>query len=71
MELFILETERLRLRPLTLKDAEHLHHLYDTDPEVWKFDPGYARSLDERIELIEHLYSAISNLWFWVLRYRT
>lgn len=53
MELPILETERLRLRPLTLEDAKHLHQLFDTDPEVWKFDPGYAYSLDERIELIE------------------
>jgi len=54
MELFTLETKRLRLRPLTLEDAEHLHQLCDTDPEVWKFDPGYGCSLDERIELIEH-----------------
>jgi ribosomal-protein-alanine N-acetyltransferase len=53
MELFVLETERLRLRPLTVEDAEQLHQLCDTDPEVWKFDPGYAPSFDERINLIE------------------
>ena len=53
MELFVLETERLKLRPLTLDDAEQLHQLCDTDPEVWKFDPGYAPSFDKRIKLIE------------------
>jgi RimJ/RimL family protein N-acetyltransferase len=42
------------LRPLALEDAETLHKVFDNDPEVWKFDPGYARALDERIELIEH-----------------
>jgi [ribosomal protein S5]-alanine N-acetyltransferase len=53
MDLFVLETERLKLRPLTLDDAELLHQLCDMDPEVWKFDPGYARALNERIELID------------------
>jgi [ribosomal protein S5]-alanine N-acetyltransferase len=52
MDLFALETERLRLRPLTLDDAEPLYQLCDIDPEVWKFDPGYARSLDQRTEII-------------------
>ena len=36
MELFVLETERLRLRPLTLDDAEQLHQLFDIEPDVWK-----------------------------------
>jgi [ribosomal protein S5]-alanine N-acetyltransferase len=53
MELFVLETQRLRLRPLTLDDAEQLHQLCDVEPEVWKFDPGYAPSFDERIKLIK------------------
>lgn len=53
MKLFTLETERLRLRPLTLDDAEQLHQLFDTDPEVWQFDPGYARSFDERVKCVE------------------
>lgn len=54
MEPFILETERLKLRPLRLEDAAYLSDLFDADPEVWRFDPGYAYSLDERIEVIEH-----------------
>jgi RimJ/RimL family protein N-acetyltransferase len=53
LKLFTLETERLRLRPLTLDDAEKLHQLCDVNPEVWKFDPGYAPSFDKRVELIE------------------
>ncbi len=52
LELFILKTDQLKLRPLTLGDTEHLHQLFDTDPEVWKFDPGYACLLDEHITLI-------------------
>jgi RimJ/RimL family protein N-acetyltransferase len=53
MELFTLETERLRLRPLTMEDVEPLHQLLDIEPDVWKFAPGYARSLEERIECVE------------------
>lgn len=53
MELFVLKTERLRLRPLTFDDAEQLHQLFDIEPDVWKFDPGYERSFHERIKLIE------------------
>ena len=52
MKLFVLETERLRLRPLTLDDAEELHQLCDIDPEVWQFDPGHEPSLDERTKLV-------------------
>ena len=52
MKLFMLETERLRLRPLTLADAEELHRICDIDPEVWQFDPGHERSLDERTKII-------------------
>ncbi|BAZ26466.1 putative acetyltransferase [Kalymmatonema gypsitolerans NIES-4073] len=51
--MFTLETERLRLRPLTIKDAKELHQLLDVDPEVWRFDPGYARSFEERVECIK------------------
>lgn len=53
MKLFTLETERLRLRPLTLDDTKPLHQLFDINPDIWKFDPGYARSFDERFKLIK------------------
>jgi hypothetical protein len=40
MEPFILETERLKFRPLRLEDGVYLSDLFDADPEVWRFDPG-------------------------------
>ena len=48
----ILETKRLRLRPYSEEDAQELHRLLDRDPDVWRFDPGYSRSFEERIERI-------------------
>lgn len=64
MELFVLETERLMLRPLTLNDVEQLHQLLDIDPDVWKFDPGYERSFDERVKLIERRIQQYQNYGF-------
>ncbi|GLQ56089.1 GNAT family N-acetyltransferase [Devosia nitrariae] len=46
------ETERLMMRPYVVEDAEIVHAKLDTDPEVWRFDPGRERSLDERREVI-------------------
>lgn len=51
--MFTLETERLWLRPLRIADAHDLHHLLDTVPEVYRFDPGYARSFAERVQCVE------------------
>ncbi|MDX2264716.1 MAG: GNAT family N-acetyltransferase [Hyphomicrobiales bacterium] len=51
-------TERLILRPYTLEDAETIHGALDSDAEVWRFDPCYERSLDERREIIL-LYRAL------------
>jgi ribosomal-protein-alanine N-acetyltransferase len=52
----LLETSRLLLRPLTLVDLEPLHALLN-HPDVWQFDPGFARSLEERKEwLIYRIY---------------
>lgn len=48
----ILKTDRLILRPFLQDDAEDIHRLLDIDPDVWRFDPGYARSWDERLERI-------------------
>lgn len=50
--MFVLETERLILRPLTLDDAQQLYQLCDLDPEVWHYDPGYERSFAERVNTI-------------------
>lgn len=49
----ILETERLRLRPLTIQDAEALHQLLDQDEAMWHFTPGRQFSFSDRIKAIE------------------
>lgn len=46
------KTERLVLRPYAEIDAEAAHAALDRDPEVWRFDPGFERTLGERRKVI-------------------
>ncbi|HEY3107624.1 MAG TPA: GNAT family N-acetyltransferase [Chloroflexota bacterium] len=48
----VIETERLILRPFTLEDVEAAHALLDVHPDVWRFDPGFAPSLDQRRQVL-------------------
>ena len=48
----VIETERLILRPFTLEDVEAAHALLDVHPDVWRFDPGFARSLEQRRQVL-------------------
>jgi [ribosomal protein S5]-alanine N-acetyltransferase len=41
-------TERLVLRPYETNDATVVHQALDCDPEIWKFDPGFAYTVDQR-----------------------
>ena len=43
-----LETERLVLRPFIEADIDVAYRLFEEDPEVYRFDPGYARTLEQR-----------------------
>ena len=43
-----LETERLQIRPLTPDDLDALHAALDGHPDVWRFDPGYPRTREQR-----------------------
>lgn len=52
-------TERLHLRPYVDADAPAAHALLDTDPKVWRFDPGHARDLAARRETIQRY----GHLW--------
>jgi RimJ/RimL family protein N-acetyltransferase len=47
-----LQTPRLTLRPFRPDDAARAFELFECHPEVWKHDPGYARTFAEREEII-------------------
>ena len=49
-----LETERLTLRPYTERDIDELYQVLDTHPDVWKFDPGFQRTKEQRAELLRY-----------------
>lgn len=42
------DTERLQLRPYGDQDVEVVHAALDLDREIWRFDPGFERSLEDR-----------------------
>ena len=44
----VLVTERLILRPYAETDIETIYRLFEQDPEVYRFDPGFARTLEQR-----------------------
>ena len=62
--MFTLETERLGLRPLTLDDAPALHELIDKHEDMWWFDPGYARSYEERVQYVQRRLEQYEHLGF-------
>ena len=43
-----LETDRLILRAMVEADAPRFHHIFDGEPQVWKFDPGVPCNAQER-----------------------
>jgi RimJ/RimL family protein N-acetyltransferase len=45
----LIETERLVLRPHVIEDLDALYHL-TSHPDVYRFDPGYQRSLEQTRE---------------------
>lgn len=47
-----LETERLLLRPFTEADIDVAYHLFEEEPEVYRFDPGFARTLAQRAAIV-------------------
>lgn len=48
-----LQTERLVLRPFTRDDIPAAYPLFEGDSEVWQYDPGFARSYEQRATIIQ------------------
>ncbi|HVN56554.1 MAG TPA: hypothetical protein VMT46_19670 [Anaerolineaceae bacterium] len=48
-----LETKRLILRQFIKEDIVAAYPVLEGHPDVWKFDPGYQRSTEEREALIQ------------------
>jgi RimJ/RimL family protein N-acetyltransferase len=42
------QSERLVLRPYVEGDAEEAHAAFDHNEEIWRYDPGYAPTLEQR-----------------------
>ena len=55
-----LETPRLTLRPFRVEDVEEAYEVLEGHPDVWRFDPGYRRTFEERRKLIEK-YAAFNE----------
>jgi RimJ/RimL family protein N-acetyltransferase len=52
----VLESQRLLLRPFVESDSDVAFRLFEEDPEVYRFDPGYARTAEQRAAMIrEHI----------------
>ncbi len=54
MQIGLMETERCILRRFTIEDVDEAHMAFDIHPSVYRFDPGYMRSIEERKLLIEN-----------------
>lgn len=48
----LLHTDRLILRPFTPADSAAAYDVLETHPDVWRYDPGFARTRQQRAELI-------------------
>jgi RimJ/RimL family protein N-acetyltransferase len=59
-----LTTERLYLRPFRLDDAEAAHRLLDTHSDVWQFDPGETRTLEERTDILRYRIAEFNHHGF-------
>ncbi len=56
----IISTRRLILRPFTLEDARPAFEVFEGHPDVWKYDPGYQRTYEQRAALIAR-YSMLND----------
>lgn len=47
-------TERCILRPFKMDDVDEAYRVLDIHSKVYEFDPGYERTIEERIALIKN-----------------
>ena len=47
----VLETQRLYLRPFVMDDLQAIHAI-TTHPDVWEYDPGYERTLEQTRDIL-------------------
>ena len=47
-----LETDRLLIRPFTLYDVDAAYAALEGHPDVWKYDPGFQRTREQRAAII-------------------
>ncbi len=50
----ILQTERLIIRPFTMNDLNEAYAVLEGHPDVWRFDPGRQRTLEERRDALQY-----------------
>lgn len=55
---YILENERVLLRPLSIKDIEHLTYFSMNEPELWKYSMQQANGLEN---LKKYIVTALEN----------
>ena len=48
----VIETSRLLLRPFTLDDVDAAYRVLEGHPDVWKYDPGFQRTREQRAAII-------------------
>jgi RimJ/RimL family protein N-acetyltransferase len=47
-----IETARLLIRPFTANDADPAYQMLEGHPDVWRFDPGFQRTREQRAGII-------------------
>ncbi len=50
----VLQTERLWIRPFTMNDLNEAYAVLEGHPDVWRFDPGRQRTLEERRDALQY-----------------
>ncbi len=50
----LLESTRLIIRPFTMDDLSSAYNVFESHPDVWRYDPGRQHTFEERRELLQY-----------------